>query len=167
MKQIRIILLLTMSLLCTNTMYGEENGTKAGPDLSSITVLDLGTAQQIALAIQNHHFQSEIIERERLEREMQLAREIQQSFLPRDFPDLKKWDLKAKWHPAYEVGGDFYDFFSLPNQRLGLVIADVADKGMPAALFMTLIRTLIRSTVQQIQSFHGIINLLPRTRSVL
>jgi sigma-B regulation protein RsbU (phosphoserine phosphatase) len=55
-----------------------------------------------------------------------------------------------RWHTAREVGGDLCDFFTLPDGRLGLVIADVADKGMPAALFMTLVRTLMRATAQQI-----------------
>ena len=77
---------------------------------------------------------------ERLEREMQLAREIQSAFLPQSVPDLPGWDLKVRWRTAREVGGDFYDYFVLPGNRLGLVIADVADKGMPAALFMTLAR---------------------------
>ena len=102
-------------------------------------------ARQAALAIENDLLQREMVEQERLEREMQLAREIQRAFLPQITPELPGWDLKMRWLPAREVGGDFYDFFELPGRRLGLVIADVADKGMPAALFMTLVRTLIRT----------------------
>jgi sigma-B regulation protein RsbU (phosphoserine phosphatase) len=60
--------------------------------------------------------------------------------------------LKVYWQPAREVAGDFYDFFLLPDNRLGVVIADVADKGMPAALFMTLVRTVMRATIQQPES---------------
>jgi serine phosphatase RsbU (regulator of sigma subunit) len=111
-----------------------------------------GISQQAALAIQNDHLQSEMVTRERLEREMQLAREIQRTFLPQHLPDLPFWDIKVRWRPAREVGGDFYDFFNLPDGRLGMVIADVADKGMPAALFMTLVRTLVRATVQETAS---------------
>jgi phosphoserine phosphatase RsbU/P len=111
-----------------------------------------GISQQAALAIQNDKFQREMLERERLEREFQLAREIQRTFLPHELPQLPGWDLDVRWHTAREVGGDFYDFFELSGGRLGLVIADVADKGMPAALFMTLIRTLVRATVQEIDS---------------
>jgi len=111
-----------------------------------------GISQQAALAIQNDQLQREMVERERLERELQLAREIQRSFLPQTIPNIPGWDLKVFWRTAREVGGDFYDIFVLPGKRLGLVIADVADKGMPAALFMTLVRTLVRASVQRTNS---------------
>jgi sigma-B regulation protein RsbU (phosphoserine phosphatase) len=111
-----------------------------------------GISQQAALAIQNDLLQRETVERERLEREMQIAREIQRTFLPDRIPSLPGWDLRVLWRTAREVGGDFYDIFKLSEDRLGLVIADVADKGMPAALFMTLIRTLVRATVREIDS---------------
>lgn len=111
-----------------------------------------GISQQAALAIQNDRLQREMVKRERLESEMQLAREIQRTFLPDQLPVLPGWEISALWRTARQVGGDFYDVFDLPGQRLGLVIADVADKGMPAALFMTLIRTLVRATVQQVKS---------------
>jgi sigma-B regulation protein RsbU (phosphoserine phosphatase) len=109
-----------------------------------------GISQQTALAIQNDRFQREMVNRERLDREMQLAREIQRTFLPHHIPDPPGWELNVYWRPAREVAGDFYDFFELPGNRLGMVIADVADKGIPAALFMTLVRTLMRATVYQV-----------------
>jgi serine phosphatase RsbU (regulator of sigma subunit) len=111
-----------------------------------------GISQQAALAIQNDRLQREMVERERLEGEMQLAREIQRTFLPHELPSLPGWELDVRWRTAREVGGDFYDVFELPGGRLGLVISDVADKGMPAALFMTLVRTLVRATVQEVES---------------
>ncbi len=111
-----------------------------------------GISQQAAIAIQNDLLQREIVARERLEREFQLAREIQRTFLPHEIPHFRGWELDTRWRTAREVGGDFYDFILLPEGRLGLVIADVADKGMPAALFMTLIRTLVRATVADIDS---------------
>jgi serine phosphatase RsbU (regulator of sigma subunit) len=104
-----------------------------------------GIAHQTALAIQSDRLQQEMAGRERLERELQLAREIQQTLMPRQLPDLLGWELAVLCLPARQVGGDFYDFFELPDGRLGLVIADVADKGMPAALFMALTRTLVRA----------------------
>ena len=111
-----------------------------------------GISHQVALAIQNDMLQRETVERERLAREMQLAREIQQAFLPQQVPEIVNWELQTHWRPAREVGGDIYDFFELPGKRMGLVIADVADKGMPAALFMTLVRTLVRATVAVLDS---------------
>jgi len=111
-----------------------------------------GITQQAALAIQNDRLQSEVVERERLEREMQLARSIQRTFLPHELPTIPNWDLDTRWRTARQVGGDFYDLINLSNGKLGLVIADVADKGMPAALFMTLVRTLMRAAVQNEES---------------
>jgi serine phosphatase RsbU (regulator of sigma subunit) len=104
-----------------------------------------GIADQAALAVQNYWLHQEMTERSRLERELQLAREIQQAFIPQELPELPGWDLAGTWRAARQVAGDFYDLFELPGRRLGLVIADVADKGMPAALFMVLTRTLIRA----------------------
>jgi serine phosphatase RsbU (regulator of sigma subunit) len=109
-----------------------------------------GITQQAAMVIQNDRLQREALTRERLEREMQLARDIQRTFLPHEVPHLPGWELHTYWQPAREVAGDFYDYFQLDSHRLGLLIADVADKGMPAALFMTLVRTLIRAVVQQL-----------------
>jgi sigma-B regulation protein RsbU (phosphoserine phosphatase) len=110
-----------------------------------------GIAQQISLAIQNEHLNHEMIDRERLDREFQLARQIQETFLPAQLPSVPGWDLGIRWLPARQVGGDFYDVFNLPDERIGIVIADVSDKGMPAALYMTVTRTLIRATVREIE----------------
>jgi len=106
-----------------------------------------GIAQQAALAIQNDLLQKEMVVRERLETEVQLARQIQQTFIPETLPVYENWELAARWKTARQVGGDFYDVFELPNGQLGLFIADVADKGVPAALFMALTRTLVRAAV--------------------
>jgi serine phosphatase RsbU (regulator of sigma subunit)/putative methionine-R-sulfoxide reductase with GAF domain len=111
-----------------------------------------GITQQAALAIQNDRLQQEMVVRERLEHEIQLARQIQQSFIPDHLPTYPDWELAGLWRPARQVGGDFYDVIELPGQQLGLFIADVADKGIPAALFMALTRTLVRAAVLETQS---------------
>jgi phosphoserine phosphatase RsbU/P len=83
-------------------------------------------------------------ERERTAREMEIAREIQRSFLPKAPPDLPAIGFAARMEPARVVGGDFYDFIPLPDGRWILVVADVTGKGVPAALFMALTRSLVR-----------------------
>lgn len=104
-------------------------------------------SQQVALSVQNEHLQQEMVSRERLEHEIQLARQIQKTFLPDHLPEIPGWNLAATWITARQVGGDFYDVFELPGNRLGIFIADVSDKGIPAALFMALTRTLVRAVV--------------------
>lgn len=106
-----------------------------------------GIAHQVAMSIQNDHLQREMVARERFEHEIQLARQIQRTFLPEKLPEFTEWDLAAIWRTALQVGGDFYDIIELPDQKLGVLIADVSDKGIPAALFMALTRTLVRAVV--------------------
>ncbi len=83
-------------------------------------------------------------EKERFTRELEIAQGIQQSFLPDSVPDIPGMELAVFSSPALEVGGDFYDFIPVGDDEWGLVIADVSGKGVPAALFMALSRTLIR-----------------------
>ena len=105
-----------------------------------------GIAQQASLAIQNDILRQEMVQAERMEREILLARQIQETFLPDTLPTIQHWEMDLRWETAREIGGDFYDIFHLDENRLGLVIADVADKGLPAALYMTVTRTLIRAS---------------------
>lgn len=87
-----------------------------------------------------------------LRRELDIARDIQQSIVPNSFPDRPDLALFAEMLPAREVGGDFYDFFFLDENRIGILIGDVSGKGIPAALFMTMTRTLLRSTAPVVAS---------------
>ncbi|MBR1471625.1 MAG: PP2C family protein-serine/threonine phosphatase [Lachnospiraceae bacterium] len=90
-------------------------------------------------------------EKDRIETELNVAAKIQADLLPRIFPpypDRKEFELYAIMDPAKEVGGDFYDFFLIDDDHIGLVIADVAGKGVPAALFMVISRTMLKNRAQ-------------------
>ncbi len=93
--------------------------------------------------------QAEVRERQRLENELQVARVIQQTLLPDKVPDLPGWQMRAYYQPAREVGGDFYDFLELPDGHLGLVVGDVTDKGVPAALVMATTRAILKSSAER------------------
>jgi serine phosphatase RsbU (regulator of sigma subunit) len=97
-------------------------------------------------------------EKERLVREIEIAKGIQQSFLPESAPKIPGIDIAAMSLPARVVGGDFYDFIPIDKDRWGLVIADVSGKGVPAALFMALSRTLMRASVAGALSPAEVIN---------
>ena len=96
--------------------------------------------------------QASLVVKERMEHEMELARDLQASFLPKHFPRIPGLEIAARSLPAREVGGDFYDVFSLDSQHLGIVMADVSDKGMPAALYMALTRSLVRAEARRTRS---------------
>jgi phosphoserine phosphatase RsbU/P len=143
-------LLIGFPLIIRNDFYGvllvEEFADARRFRLKRVEIVT-SIAQQVVLSIQNEHLQLEMVMREHLEHEVELARQIQKTFLPEHLPEIPGWDLAATWLTARQVGGDFYDVIELPGGRLGLLIADVSDKGMPAALFMALTRTLIRAVV--------------------
>jgi serine phosphatase RsbU (regulator of sigma subunit) len=102
-------------------------------------------AHATSLALENARlWEQEKIYRKALEREFEIGRNIQASFLPESLPQPPGWEIAASLKSAREVAGDFYDVFELPDGTVGLVIADVCDKGLGAALFMTLFRSLLR-----------------------
>jgi sigma-B regulation protein RsbU (phosphoserine phosphatase) len=114
----------------------------------------IGIASQAAIAVENDRLLTEAAEQERMKQELDFAQRIQASFLPDRAPKVPGWELATIWQPARQVGGDFYDFVPLAPEaaeasgagnRVGLIIADVADKGVPAALYMALSRTLVRT----------------------
>ncbi|MGY1459242.1 PP2C family protein-serine/threonine phosphatase [Luteimonas sp. A534] len=90
-----------------------------------------------------------------LQREMDIARTIQAGFLPHALPEAAGWDVAAWFQPARHVGGDFYDAYALQDGRMVLVVADVCDKGVGAALFMALFRSLLRAQAERILQGEG------------
>ncbi len=88
--------------------------------------------------------QVNLIEQQRLQKELQVAQEIQQMLLPSDFPQVKGYELASYYEAAKEVGGDLFDFVEVDNDTIGICVADVAGKGVPGSLIMTMIRTALR-----------------------
>lgn len=121
-----------------------QNNTPDTFDSDDLFILQT-LADQIAIAIEDAHLYQASRERERLEQELRVALDIQTSLLPASLPAITGWDLAASWQPARNVAGDFYDFIPLRDGRWGILIADVSDKGVPAALFMAVARTLLRA----------------------
>ncbi len=105
-----------------------------------------GITNQAGIALEEARLRRASAERQRMEQELQVAREIQRSLLPASPPAAPGWSIEVAWQSAREVGGDFYDFIHLPENQLGVVIADVSDKGVPAAMFMALSRSLVRAS---------------------
>ena len=104
------------------------------------TLVNQGT-----ISVENAKLQQKQLAQEGLRKELEIASNIQLSFLPSNVPTIQGVDLATFFQPAKEVGGDFYDFIELPDNKLGIVIADVCGKGIPAALYMALSRALIRA----------------------
>jgi sigma-B regulation protein RsbU (phosphoserine phosphatase) len=109
-------------------------------------------ADYIAYAIDKERLRQVEELRRQTEQELNLARRIQQTFLPETLPQIPGYDLAVEWKTARQVGGDFYDVIQLDEQRYGLLIADVSDKGLPASLYMTVARTLLRAVARDFSS---------------
>jgi phosphoserine phosphatase RsbU/P len=124
-----------------------DNRLRAG--IFTTADLDLlnSIASSAAVAIENARLYQLAVEKSRMETELQLARNVQVSLLPREIPKIPGWEFGAFWQPARQVGGDYYDFIPFANGLLGIVIADVTDKGMPAALFMASARNILRASI--------------------
>ncbi|HMF15319.1 MAG TPA: SpoIIE family protein phosphatase, partial [Gemmataceae bacterium] len=96
----------------------------------------VGAVSQAAVAVRFAKLHEEGLRRQAVERDLELARRVQLGLLPEGYPDREDYEFFAYYRSAYEVGGDYYDFIELPNERLALVVADVAGKGVSAALLM-------------------------------
>jgi serine phosphatase RsbU (regulator of sigma subunit) len=113
-------------------------------DLKLVTAVALQTAPVMEIALL-HQLE---LEKARLERDLHTARRVQAGLLPQVMPELEGWNIAALWKPARMVSGDLYDFLPFRNGKLGIVIADVTDKGVPAALLMANTRSVLRAVVQ-------------------
>ncbi len=120
-------------------------------------------AEQAALALHNAEFLNLQIEKKQLDLDLSIASGIQQMLLPREMPQLPGLELDARYMPAQHVGGDLYDFVPLTGGRLGIVVADVSGKGIPASLLMAICRTNIRQIAPRHTSPAGALIELNRT----
>jgi len=102
--------------------------------------------------LMGERLEQEVSERARVERELEVARSIQQASLPEEVPELEDWRIDPFYQPAREVGGDFYDFHLLPEGKLGLVVGDATGKGVPAALVMSTTLGMLQSTARALGS---------------
>ncbi len=161
-----VLILGLRSILCVPLTLKEkvlgviyvDNRIQAGIFTQSDLELLSAIASSAAIAIENARLYQVAVEKGRLEKELQMARQVQISLLPTAVPEIPGWEFAAHWLPALQVAGDFYDFIPIgsrnrsTNDQLGVVIADVAGKGMPAALFMGLARSLVRASLDRAHS---------------
>jgi serine phosphatase RsbU (regulator of sigma subunit)/anti-sigma regulatory factor (Ser/Thr protein kinase) len=120
-------------------------------DRRLLTNLATQAAPALRVAQLARQQQAEARERERLEQELRVASIIQQTLLPESPPEVPGWQMAAYWQPARSVGGDFYDFIDLPDGRMCVIVADVTDKGVPAALVMASARSVLRAAAERLQ----------------
>jgi GAF domain-containing protein len=124
-----------------------DNRMQAGIFTPDDLALLEAVASSAAVAIENARLYSLAVQQARMERELELASELQAALIPARAPSIPGLELAGQWHAALEVAGDFYDFIPLSNGRLVVVIGDVTDKGVPAAFFMGLSRTTLRASL--------------------
>ncbi|MEJ2557705.1 MAG: SpoIIE family protein phosphatase [Anaerolineae bacterium] len=129
----------------------------------------MALAGQAAIALETARLHQEEIKQQRMEEELAIARQIQLSLLPEACPVVPGWEFAAAYQPARVVGGDLYDFLELPGEprQLGLVIADVTDKGVPAALFMAFSRTIVRTEAMSSRNRNPAATLSRANRSIV
>jgi serine phosphatase RsbU (regulator of sigma subunit)/anti-sigma regulatory factor (Ser/Thr protein kinase) len=139
-----------VGLLSLGPRLSEQDYSTDDRHLLSNLATQAAPAVRVAQLVQQQ--QAEARERERIEQELRVARLIQQTLLPKEIPAIEGWQLAAYYQPARAVGGDFYDFIPFEDGKLGLVIGDVTDKGVPAALVMATTRSILRGAAKQSSS---------------
>lgn len=125
-----------------------DTNTRVVPFSQEELELLTGITNQAAVAISNARLHSQLVEQHKIAREMEIARTIQMNLLPKVYPDLPGFEISAMSLPAKHVGGDYYDFLRLPDERVALAIADVSGKGVPAAILTATTRSYLQSETQ-------------------
>jgi serine phosphatase RsbU (regulator of sigma subunit)/anti-sigma regulatory factor (Ser/Thr protein kinase) len=151
-----------IGLINLGSRLSEQEFSSDDRKLLSDLAIQAAPALRVAQLVRQQ--QLEAAERERIQQELRVARLIQQTLLPQDLPGLAGWGVSAYYQPARAVGGDFYDFIYFPDGRVGFIVADVTDKGVPAALVMATTRTLLRAAAERLEGPGAV---LARTNDVL
>jgi len=122
-------------------------GARGGAKSFSQEDLDLlaGVAMLAGVAYHNAFMHQRLMRQQRLEQDLRFARQVQRSFLPSSLPEVQGFQFSRRYSPVFQVGGDFYDFISLPGERMGVLIGDVSGKGVSAALLMARLTSDIRA----------------------
>src|SRR5947209_5222153 len=147
----------TASLMATSLLYGKQNmgvlavgnGPMGAPFTPSDFVVFKSIAEQSAFALYNAIIYSEANEKKRLDHDLEIARDIQRILLPAEAPAVNGFEISGINVPARQVSGDYFDYIKVDDQRLGVVIADVSGKGVPASLIMAICRSVLRSQAAQ------------------
>jgi serine phosphatase RsbU (regulator of sigma subunit) len=159
-KREGIVSMLSVAMRYKGTALGVLRVYTAQEQAFSSFQIDLlkAIAAQAAAAIENARLVEESIAAQALERQVQVAAQVQQRMIPNHPPTIAGIDLAAVYVPCYELGGDFYDFIELPNDNLGLAIADVSGKGVPASLTMAAVRAALRAQIDNVYNLNEAIN---------
>ncbi len=147
----------TASLMATALLYGKQNmgvlavgnGPMGAPFTPSDFVVFKSIAEQSAFALYNAIIYSEANEKKRLDHDLEIARDIQRILLPEKSPNIPGFEIAGLNIPARQVSGDYFDYIRVDEHRLGLAIADVSGKGVPASLIMAICRSVLRSQAPQ------------------
>jgi serine phosphatase RsbU (regulator of sigma subunit) len=149
-QDVRVGLMIIHTSTKTRFMPGEVALLNTFANQVALALQRAGLIDQLRTKIaQLEAAQIELTKKERLDQEMELARQVQQNVLPRTFPKVPGFRFAARNEPARQVGGDFYDVIDLDGDHFGIAIGDVSDKGMPAALYMALTRSLLRAEARR------------------
>src|SRR5438045_8368545 len=143
----------TASLMATPLLYGKQNmgvlavgnGSRGAPFTPSDFVVFKSIAEQSAFALYNAIIYSEANEKKRLDHDLAIARDIQRILLPAEAPSVNGFEVSGMNVPARQVSGDYFDYIKVDDERLGVAIADVSGKGVPASLIMAICRSVLRS----------------------
>ncbi|CAN5798218.1 hypothetical protein BH20VER1_BH20VER1_27030 [soil metagenome] len=153
LEKLRALKLGVSSVLVTPLLYGKQkmgvlalaNGSTRPPFSASDFVVFKSIAEQSAFALYNAVVYSEANEKKRLDHDLQIAREIQRILLPSESPEIEGFEISGINIPASQVSGDYFDYIKIDEERLGVAIADVSGKGVPASLIMAICRSVLRS----------------------